>query len=388
MIMLTDAHHSLDNEPSTLADFQPGDSLFAGPDEVYHGHGALLRATPSDNIPRHAARLLAEAAERSVAPVLMGLLPFDSTQPAQLLIPGMLHRMAMPHTPQPFTPPRARAIVAHPPGERYEQGVRQALARMDEDPGLRKLVLARTLRISLEQPMDVPQVLGRLWRHNPHGYTYAMPLDAAGSSYFLGASPELLVRREGRRVTLHPLAGTTTRHTDPAMDARQARALLDSSKDLREHAIVVEAIRAVLRPLCSRLHIPAQPSLTSTAHLWHLGTPITGELGDPAVTALDVAIALHPTPAVCGLPTMAARRAIADIEPFDREYFAGAVGWCDAHGDGAWSVAIRCAQSTGRELTLYAGAGIVPGSVPEQERLETGNKLRTMLDALALDSTP
>ncbi|CAM5195833.1 isochorismate synthase OS=Castellaniella defragrans (strain DSM / CCUG 39792 / 65Phen) OX=1437824 GN=BN940_00301 PE=3 SV=1 [Castellaniella denitrificans] len=129
---------------------------------------------------------------------------------------------------------------------------------------------------------------------------------------------------------------------------------------------------------------PRAARLTSTARLWHLGTLIEGELADPAISALDLAIALHPTPAVCGLPTADARRAIAGLEPFERGYFAGAVGWCDAAGDGAWAVAIRCAQASGRRLTLSAGAGIVPGSVPELEYQETGNKLRTVLDALGL----
>ncbi|MDY0310021.1 MAG: chorismate-binding protein, partial [Castellaniella sp.] len=101
-------------------------------------------------------------------------------------------------------------------------------------------------------------------------------------------------------------------------------------------------------------------------------------------SALDLAIALHPTPAVCGLPTAHARRAIAALEPFERGYFAGAVGWCDATGDGTWAVAIRCARSCGHRLTLSAGAGIVPGSVPALEYRETGNKLRTVLDALGI----
>ncbi len=388
MDMLTRAFPGLDAPASSLADFQPGDSLFASRDEVYHGRGSLLRAQATGAVARRAAELLAEAADRSAAPVLMGLLPFDPARPAQLIVPEALHRMAPPGALPPARPAGILRTQEHPSGAAYEQGVRDALARMGADPTLRKVVLARTLRIGLEQPADVRRILGRLWLHNAKGYTYAMPLDAGGGDYFLGASPELLVRRRGRRIILHPLAGTAARHPDPAADARHAQALLDSPKDLREHAVVIEAIEAALRPLCRVLDIPARPSLTATARLWHLGTPISGELADPAIGALDLALALHPTPAVCGLPAAAARRAITEIEPFERGYFAGAVGWCDADGDGAWSVAIRCARATGRELTLYAGAGIVPGSIPEQERIETGNKLRTILDALDLDSTP
>ncbi|MER1967917.1 isochorismate synthase [Castellaniella sp. GW247-6E4] len=384
--MLIHATHAPAAQPSSLADFRPGDSLFASQDRVYHGRGALLRAQATGGVARRAAELLAEAADQLAAPVLLGLLPFDPARPTQLLVPEARYRMAAPGEQPPACPARILRHQEHPSGDDYEHGVREALRRMGGDPTLRKVVLARTLRIGLEQPADIRRILGRLWSRNTNGYTYAIPL-GVGGDYFLGASPELLVRRQGRRITLHPLAGTAARHPDPTADARQARALLDSPKDLREHAVVIEAIEAALRPLCRVLDIPARPSLTATARLWHLGTPISGELADQTIGALDLALALHPTPAVCGLPATAARRAIADIEPFERGYFAGAVGWCDTAGDGAWSVAIRCAHAAGRDLTLYAGAGIVPGSIPAQERIETGNKLRTILDALDLDHT-
>ncbi|CAM5783567.1 isochorismate synthase [Castellaniella caeni] len=373
--------------PGANADFRPGDTLFATADEVLHGRGCLLRAEAQGDVGAQAARLLAEAARQQAAPRLLGLLPYDPAHPAQLLIPETL--LHTPNAAAPATAPRPTAVLRRhelPSGARYEEGVRAALARLAHEPGLRKLVLARTLRLDLAEPIDLPGVLARLWRGNPHGYTYAMPLGTDGGAYFIGASPELLVQRRGRRIYIHPLAGTAARHPEAERDAHQAQALLDSPKDLREHAVVVEAIETVLRPLCRTLDIPARPSLTSTARLWHLGTPIHGELADASLTALDLAIALHPTPAVCGLPTAQARQAIADIEPFERGYFAGAVGWCDAHGDGVWSVAIRCAHTHARRLTLYAGAGIVPGSVPALERTETGNKLRTILDALGLEA--
>ncbi|HET8598229.1 MAG TPA: isochorismate synthase [Castellaniella sp.] len=377
------------------SDFAPGDCLFASPDEVLHGSGCLLSADPLDHIQACAADLLARAQAGAAQsggpdaspPVLFGLLPYDSTRPARLLVPGRLRRMQAPAA---LPAPQAAGILRrreHPSGDEYEQGVRDALALLDADPALRKLVLARTLELQLDRGADLATILGRLWHGNPHGYTYAMPLAGAGE-YFIGASPELLVRRRGRQVFIHPLAGTAARLPDAAGDAREAQALLDSPKDRLEHAVVVEAIETALRPLCRTLDIPARPSLTSTARLWHLGTPITGELKDPSHGVLDLAIALHPTPAVCGLPTADARRAIARIEPFERGFFAGAVGWCDASGDGVWSVAIRCAHVAGPRLTLSAGAGIVPGSVPAQERIETGNKLRTLLDALGLESTP
>ncbi|MFT0531987.1 isochorismate synthase [Castellaniella hirudinis] len=387
MDMLTRASSKQAAGPAPATGFQAGDCLFATEDEVFHGRGCLLQAAPQDGVSQQAASLLAQAADSQTAPVLLGLLPYDPALPAQLRIPRETHRPGAPA--QLPAMPRARTLQRreHPSRAAYEQGVRDALHQLDSQPALRKLVLARTLQLELAQDLDLHHVIQRLWQRNPHGYTYAMPL-GDDRRYFIGASPELLVRRRGRQVTVHPLAGTATRHADPALDADSARTLLDSPKDLHEHAVVVEAIDAVLRPLCRTLDIPARPSLTATARLWHLGTPIQGELADPAITALDLALALHPTPAVCGLPTADARRAIARIEPFERGYFAGAVGWCDHQGDGAWAVAIRCAQAIGRQLTLYAGAGIVPGSVPAQECIETGNKLRTVLDALGIDTTP
>lgn len=382
-----------------LAGFQPGDSLFTAQGLGLHGRGCLLQAAPREDVGDCAARLLAQAAELRTGPdaagpadeggaplLLLGLLPYDAAGPAPALlrVPRTLRRIAAPGG---LPPARGGAILdrrEHPDRSGYEQGVRAALAQMNRDGGLRKLVLSRTLELELDRPLDLPEVLARLWRASPQGHTYALPVSDSGQDYFLGASPELLVRREGRRVRVHPLAGTAARHPDAAEDARIARALLDSPKDRLEHAVVVEAIEAALRPLCRTLDVPTRPGLTSTARLWHLGSLIEGELADPAISALDLAIALHPTPAVCGLPTADARRAIAGLEPFERGYFAGAVGWCDTVGDGAWAVSIRCAHACGRRVTLSAGAGIVPGSVPELEYQETGNKLRTVLDALGL----
>ncbi len=119
--------------------------------------------------------------------------------------------------------------------------------------------------------------------------------------------------------------------------------------------------------------------------MWHLSTTIEGELADPTTTSLDLAYALHPTPAVGGFPTALAKTAIAELETFDRGLFAGFVGWMDAAGDGEWAVSLRCALCEPHQATLYAGAGIVPGSVPAAETAETQTKFRTMLNALGLE---
>lgn len=165
-------------------------------------------------------------------------------------------------------------------------------------------------------------------------------------------------------------------------DAALASGLLHSEKDLREHAIVVREIERILRPLCVELSVPAMPSAISTDTLWHLSTQIDGVLAEPVPTALDLARALHPTPAICGYPTALAREAIGALEGFARGYYAGLVGWQDESGDGEWALALRCAQVEGRHLRLYAGAGIVAGSDPESEYVETRTKLATLFRAL------
>ena len=120
--------------------------------------------------------------------------------------------------------------------------------------------------------------------------------------------------------------------------------------------------------------------------MWHLGTRIEGELHDPDIPSVLLAAMLHPTPAVCGMPCARAAGLIRQLEPVDRQFYAGAVGWCDlgAQGDGSWYVAIRCADICGPYARLYAGAGIVPGSDPAAEAAETGAKFGAMLQVLGL----
>jgi isochorismate synthase len=148
---------------------------------------------------------------------------------------------------------------------------------------------------------------------------------------------------------------------------------------------VADSVRASLEPLCDQLSAPATPRLVATATMWHLQTEIVGELTDPRTSSLQLALALHPTPAVCGVPTAQARATIGELEGFDRDFYAGVVGWCDRSGDGEWVVAIRCAEVRPESLRLYSGAGIVAGSVPSAEVAETSAKFRTMLEAIGLD---
>jgi len=250
---------------------------------------------------------------------------------------------------------------------------------------LRKVVAARSVLAEADSALDPEVVAAHLLTRHPQANIFAVDLTAAGrtGATLVGATPEVLVARHGDIVTLHPLAGTSPRLADPDDDAAQARDLLASSKNRDEHAFVIDWIRQVLTPVCAELTIPDGPRLINTHEVWHLATPITARLRDPATTALDLALLLHPTPAVCGTPTELSLDTIARMEE-DRAFYGGAVGWCDARGDGEWVVAIRSAEiaADGRSIRAFAGGGIVAASDPRAELDETTAKLRTLLGSL------
>lgn len=326
-------------------------------------------------------------------PTIVGAIPFFNTASSALFVsrahsnPVFDTRTGDSSFHSEFQRPTLARIRAVPEPDDYVHGVRRALDLI-ESGRLEKVVLARTLEIDLVNDLDTTNLLSTLTRRNQHGFTFVVPVMAAqqkGRHLFLGASPELLVRRVGRTVTSNPLAGSTRRGATPEEDRRNAEALLSSAKDRHEHDVVVAAVKRSLQPFCSNLDVPSTPSLLQTPTVWHLSTVISGELADPMMSALELALALHPTPAVCGQPTELSRQAIAAIEPFKRDLYAGLVGWSDANGDGEWAVAIRCAEVRGRWIRLFAGAGIVRGSNPEAELAETAAKLRTMLTALGIE---
>jgi len=246
-------------------------------------------------------------------------------------------------------------------------------------PALRKVVLARTIEVDAGRELDARRLAHRLRAVNPDAFTFATPTTAGT---LVGASPELLVSRFGREVRSNPLAGSAARSGDPDEDRANADALLASAKDREEHAIVVEAIAEVLRPFCRELTWDPVPTLLETPNVWHLSTRFRGLLREPPPGVLELVRVLHPTPAVAGEPRDAALGVIEELEPFDRGSYAGPVGWMDATGDGEWAIALRCAELRGDRATLYAGAGIVAGSIPDAEVDETERKFRAFLDAL------
>lgn len=312
---------------------------------------------------------------------VVGAIPFDPAAPARLAVAGTVRRAAPWHRHAGRgTPLSARSWTwrdADP--DVFRDAVTTALSRMD-GTGLRKVVLSRVRELTASQPVDERDLLTALADRDPFGYTFAAPLDGRT---LLGASPELLVSRRGTVVLANPLAGSAPRDRDPVRDGRNATALLSSAKDRREHELVVTAVADGLSPLCRRVAVPA-PELLPTRTMWHLSTRITAEVPDD-VSAIELATALHPTPAVCGDPTPDARVLIDELEPFDRGFYTGIAGWTDATGDGDWVLAIRCGEVAGSSLRVYAGAGIVPGSTPDAELAETAAKFRTFLSALGIE---
>ena len=319
--------------------------------------------------------------------LIVGALPFDVRGPAALIEP-MGVGTALPPCPAGPTP-TVRIIETLPEPDVHRARIASALRRLrDTGNPLQKVVLARALRLAADGPLDPIMILHRLIDADEYATAYLSDLSSAGltGATLVGASPELLVARFGSAVTCHPFAGSAPRSTDPDIDAANAAGLADSEKDRNEHQLVIDTMRAALEPLCSHLDIATRPQLSRTATLWHLSTPISGTLRDTSTTAMDLALALHPTPAVGGVPTDAAIDLIAELEG-DRGFYAGAVGWCDSAGDGRWVVAIRGAQLSAdrRSAVAQAGGGIVVESDAQDEVAETTTKFRTILAALGVE---
>jgi menaquinone-specific isochorismate synthase len=252
---------------------------------------------------------------------------------------------------------------------------------------LSKVVLARDLYAAAAVDIDARVLLDRLAARYPDCYTFS----CAGLT---GATPELLVRREGLKISSLVLAGTIPRGASPAEDAALGAALLTSAKDVEEHGYAVADVRATLAARCRGLEVDPRPSLLRLANVQHLATQVRGTLApagfgpDPAAdlgqlpSALALAAALHPTAAVCGAPASVAMELIRELEGMDRGRYTGPVGWVDAHGNGEWGIALRCAELDGPRARLFAGCGIVADSDPDAELTETQVKFRPMKEAI------
>lgn len=250
-----------------------------------------------------------------------------------------------------------------------------AILQAIADGRVRKVVAALSATVAFDHPLSPERVIANLRAETGPVFRFAI---GRGNSTFVGATPELLVRRQGDSVRSEALAGTLARANGGPQD------LMASEKDRDEHAFVRDALIAVLGPLCRELDVPEVPTVRELRVLYHLLTPVRGLLHTP-VHVLDLVERLHPTPATCGTPRDVALKMILADESFPRGWYASPVGWFDAAGDGEFVVALRSALMTSRGARVYAGAGIVSGSRAEHELLEVQLKQRAILRALGFD---
>lgn len=281
--------------------------------------------------------------------------------------------------------PQPPAGVTWRPGTLGEQAWGEAVTRVVariEAGELDKAVLARDVIAAVSGPLDERYLMEQLHLDYPECWTFHV----AG---LVGATPELLVRREGPSVTSRVLAGTVRRSGGDGADAAAAAALLASDKDLKEHAYAVASVADALATHCTDLTVPPGPGVLRLANVQHLVTDVTATLAD-AAPALALAATLHPTAAVCGTPTERALATIRTLEGMDRGRYAGPVGWFDSRGDGEFGIALRCGHvdAGAKTVQLFAGCGLVAGSTPDAELAESAAKFAAMRSALSTAPGP
>jgi isochorismate synthase len=277
--------------------------------------------------------------------------------------------------PDPTIRPRVAGAL---PAAHYEEAVQRAVERIRAGD-LDKVVLAREVRVHAGGPIDPAPILDALRAAFPACYCYCVGTPELA---LVGASPELLVRRDGERAQTVALAGTTRRSADPAVDDHLGEQLLRSDKDRGEQRIVTERIERALDPVSLWVAAADEPVLVKVQNVQHLATPIRAQLAEP-IPVLELAGRLHPTPAVGGEPNAAAQPLIPALEGLDRGWYAGAIGWTDLAEDGELCVALRCALLRDDLARLYAGCGIVADSDPASELAETEVKLQALLPLLS-----
>ncbi len=324
-----------------------------------------------------------EVRERGTGVIAVGALPFDPRAAGEMLVPAtVVGRTADGRawiTEVEAVPPAPVVVTGQPTRFTVRQGmdravwhaaVVRALTEIGRD-AVRKVVLSRDVHVAADAPFDVTRIVRRLRAEQPGCFVFA-------ADGLVGASPELLVARDGLDVWSRPLAGTT-----PRIDAAALAELAASVKDAHEHRFVVDALVEEFQRRCGDSVCVAGPEIVPFATLAHLATTISGRLtsAEPE-SALAFARALHPTPAVGGTPNAAAVALIDDLEGGSRGRYAGPVGWVDADGNGEFALALRSAEIQGADAVLRAGAGIVAGSDPDAEWAETEAKLAPMLSAL------
>jgi isochorismate synthase len=377
--------------------------LFLRQEEGLAGQGTAAEIRIPRHDPARAARAVHEVLgtitcdddvrRPGTGPVALGALPFAPEQEGVLVVPRTIVGRASDGTrwitavSADGRPPAAPTLAGHPEGEpsRFtirserdpEEWCRAVTAVREEirSGDARKVVLARAVTVEADRALSRRAVLHRLRAAYPSCMLFAV-------DGFVGASPELLVARTGDLVRSHPMAGTAPRSADPSTDARLAAGLLASAKDRAEHRYTIDMVHDTLLPWCSYLDEEAEPRVVAMANVQHLATRVEGRLSSPPASVIELMVALHPTPAVGGVPRDRALEAIRRFEGLDRGRFAGPVGWVDAAGNGAWAVGIRSAELEGTRARLFAGVGVVEDSDPELELAETRAKLQALLSAI------
>jgi isochorismate synthase len=289
---------------------------------------------------------------------------------------GSLSEAAL--TPADPHPSTATGITGRHPPERYERIVSSAIERIRAGD-LDKVVLARQLTVDAPSAHDPAAIFGALRDLFPACFCFCLGTPEAA---FVGASPELLVRRSGPVAATVALAGTTSRSADPAVDDHLGEAMLRSPKVRDEHRIVVNRIERSLRPQAVWVHGEGDPTVIRVGNLQHLATPIRAQLAE-ARGAIELAGRLHPTPAIGGEPREEALSLIDELEGIDRGWYTGPIGWMDSAEDGEFCVGLRSALLRDRAAHLFAGCGIVADSDPASELAESELKFEVLLPLLA-----
>lgn len=360
-------------------------------------HGVLDVAQARTELEGWGARLDGEGPHTVTA---FASLPFDRSAPGVLEIPEYLiivdqsgawliadNEEWAPHLEGLDAPDQevqlATEMVYRPSGETYAHAVAVAVERLRRKE-VQKVVLARSVHGATSAPIDAAAVAQRLRVREPACTIYALPLP--DGRRFVGASPELLVRRAGESATCHPLAGTIAlpAHVDP-QDYHSW--LLGSSKNLHEHALLADEVVSTLADHYDSVEADPTPSIVTLRTVAHLGTWIRARsaVTEVAPHGLELLTWLHPTAAVGGLPRREAYDTIRELEPLDRGHYAGPVGWVDSRGDAEWWIGIRGVMLDGPRFEAWAGAGIVPESDPTSEREETRDKLASVLSSVVVD---
>jgi menaquinone-specific isochorismate synthase len=379
----------LEQVPDLVDELAPDGFAWLTGDEGFVTAGVAARIAVDDIEGVLAAIPTSDEVERpGTGAIAVGALPFDEVVCGELVIPARVVGRAADGVAWvteigPSTPPR---VERSPAPTRFvversltREGWRDAVEAILERiaaRNLEKAVLAREVLVTVDADLDARTVVERLSRSQAGSFVFA----AEG---LVGASPELLVRRRGSSVFSRPMAGTVARVGSDTADDRADAALRRSTKDASEHGFVVDAVVAGLRSCGVEIDAVGDRELARLTDVSHLATSIEGHLTDRSrPSALALARALHPTPAVGGTPREAALDALRELEPFERGRYAGPVGWVGADGDGEWAVALRCAELDRNRARLFAGAGIVAGSDPDAEWDETEAKFEPMLRAI------